>query len=423
MININKKPKSINKGKEMITRINSNKFKTNEIGIFLTLPLNKKTITMNALIPQVLRRGTNTYKTQYEIGKKLEDMYGAYFNYGIEKVGDNLVLKFYISSLCDKYANQNLSQETINLIFDIIFNPLIEECSFKNEYVEQEKENLKKIIESRKDDKSLYSYNRCIEEMFKDEPYGIYKFGSLEELNKINSKNLYDYYKEMTSSCKISIVINGEEADKIAISKINIANFEARVNENETMEINKTKLAYRDEPKIINEELEVTQGKLNIGLYCNIKNKYIATMYNMVLGGGANSKLFKNVREKASLAYTVSSRYLKQKDAIIIRAGIELENYDKTVEIIKKQLEDMKCGNISDEEFKSAKQLILSSIKLIPESQEEILWFNFIQKITGENLTVDEYYKKIEEVSKDDVIKEAKNVGINTIYFLKNKNV
>ena len=83
----------------------------------------------------------------------------------------------------------------------------------------------------------------------------------------------------------------------------------------------------------------------------------------------------------------------------------------------------MKCGNISDEEFKSAKQLILSSIKLIPESQEEILWFNFIQKITGENLTVDEYYKKIEEISKDDVIKEAKNVGINTIYFLKNKNV
>lgn len=413
----------------MITKINSNKFKTNEIGVFLTLPLDSKTITKNALIPQVLRRGTNNYKTQYELGKKLEEMYGAYFNYGIEKVGDNIVLKFYIASLCDEYVNENLSQETMNLILDIVFNPLLENNMFKETYVNQEKENLKKIIESRKDDKSSYAYNRCIEEMFKNEPYGIYRFGNLKDLEQINPKNLYDYYKEMIYNSKIDVLINGKDANKIEILNIeSIKNygfksceeFKEKINNKNVIENSKSKLIIKENPNIVNEELDVTQGKLNIGLLCNIKDKNIATIYNMVLGGGANSKLFKNVREKASLAYTVASRYLKQKNAIIIRAGIELSNYDKTIEIIKKQLDDMKNGNITDDEFRSAKQLMLSTIKLIPEIQEDMVWFTFMQCITNENLTVEQYYKKIEQVTKEQVIEEAKNVSIDTIYFLKN---
>ena len=413
----------------MITKINSNKFKTNEIGVFLTLPLDSKTITKNALIPQVLRRGTNNYKTQYELGKKLEEMYGAYFNYGIEKVGDNIVLKFYIASLCDEYVNENLSQETMNLILDIVFNPLLENNMFKETYVNQEKENLKKIIESRKDDKRSYAYNRCIEEMFKNEPYGIYRFGNLKDLEQINPKNLYDYYKEMIYNSKIDVLINGKDANKIEILNIeSIKNygfksceeFKGKINNKNVIENSKSKLIIKENPNIVNEELDVTQGKLNIGLLCNIKDKNIATIYNMVLGGGANSKLFKNVREKASLAYTVASRYLKQKNAIIIRAGIELSNYDKTIEIIKKQLDDMKNGNITDDEFRSAKQLMLSTIKLIPEIQEDMLWFTFMQCITNENLTVEQYYKNIEQVTKEQVIEEAKNVSIDTIYFLKN---
>lgn len=413
----------------MITKINSNKFKTNEIGVFLTLPLDSKTITKNALIPQVLRRGTNNYKTQYELGKKLEEMYGAYFNYGIEKVGDNIVLKFYIASLCDEYVNENLSQETMNLILDIVFNPLLENNMFKEIYVNQEKENLKKIIESRKDDKSSYAYNRCIEEMFKNEPYGIYRFGNLKDLEQINPKNLYDYYKEMIYNSKIDVLINGKDANKIEILNIeSIKNygfksceeFKGKINNKNVIENSKSKLIIKENPNIVNEELDVTQGKLNIGLLCNINDKNIATIYNMVLGGGANSKLFKNVREKASLAYTVASRYLKQKNAIIIRAGIELSNYDKTIEIIKKQLDDMKNGNITDDEFRSAKQLMLSTIKLIPEIQEDMVWFTFMQCITNENLTVEQYYKNIEQVTKEQVIEEAKNVSIDTIYFLKN---
>ncbi len=58
-------------------------------------------------------------------------------------------------------------------------------------------------------------------------------------------------------------------------------------------------------------------------------------MYSTILGGSAMSKLFQNVREKESLAYSIGSLYLKQKNNIIIKAGIEIENYEKAVNLIK----------------------------------------------------------------------------------------
>ena len=42
--------------------------------------------------------------------------------------------------------------------------------------------------------------------------------------------------------------------------------------------------------------------------------RYIASLYNAILGGGANSKLFQNVREKESLAYTAGSSYVRTKE-------------------------------------------------------------------------------------------------------------
>ena len=142
------------------------------------------------------------------------------------------------------------------------------------------------------------------------------------------------------------------------------------------------------------------------------------SMLNAILGGGANSKLFQNVREKASLAYYSSSRYLRRKDAIIIRTGIKLENYDKAVKIIKEQINEIKKGNITDFEFNSAKQLLLSSLKELKESQEDQITFDFDQNLFNENLTLDEYYNKIENVTMNDVIEASKTIATNTIYYL-----
>ena len=428
-----------------IKRFENNKFKTNEIAVFVTIKQTKENATKNALIPAVLRRGSANFQNQLEISKKLENMYGASFNCGVDKSGDYIILKFFIETINNEYSDskENLAQEAFNLLTDIVFNPLVENDGFNINYVKQEKDNLAKIINSKKDDKANYAYQRCVEEMFKNNPYGIYKYGSLQDLEKINEKNLYEYYLNIIQNSPIFIYINGKNANSINVDENINNNFKiafnnnsneynenddlqeknenAEIEDNKNTEIKDNKNAKVEalQPiNIVKEKLDVTQGKLIIGLNAPSENKYAVTMYNTILGGGANSKLFQNVREKESLAYYASSRYIRRKNAIIIRTGIELANYDKAVKVIKEQLEEMKKGNISDYELSSAKTLILASLKLIPESQEDIMAFDFDQDVFNENLTFEQYYKKIENITLNEIIDVANQVKINTIYYL-----
>lgn len=396
-----------------IKRFESKKFKTNEIALFLTLPLNKETSTKNALIPMILRRGSKNYDNQLKISKKLENMYGAGFNCGIDKTGEYCILKFYIETVANEYLPEDidLMQDASDMLMDIVFNPLVIDNGFDKDFVEQEKENLKKIIEARSDDKSSYAFNRCIEEMYEDESYSTYKFGRIEDLKNIDEKNLYEHYKKIISECRVDLFVNGIDAKKLKVDDT--------VGKNR-IEVEKYETKFNNE-KIVNEEMDVTQGKLVIGLKSDNGDKYALSMYNAILGGGANSKLFQNVREKASLAYSAGSRFIRRKNAIVIITGIGLKNYDKAVKIIKNQIEDMKNGVISDKEFEDAKQLILASLKLIPESQEDMIAFDFDQNLFEENLSFEDYREKIKNVSKEQVIEVAKTLKIDTIYYLKNK--
>ena len=406
--------------------IKTEKFKTNLIAVMLTTKLDRKNVTKNALIPAVLRRGTKFMQTQEEINKKMEDMYGASFDCGLDKTGDNQILKFYMETVNNEFLPQdaeNMIKSSIEKIFEIIFNPYLENGVFKKEYVEQEKENIKQIIDGKIDSKARYALDRCIEEMYKNEPFGLYKFGYVEDLKDINEKNLYEYYLELIKTCKIDIYISGivdENIHNIIKQNENIEKLQERKTDFKEFELNKKE---NEEAKEIQESMEITQGKLIIGLDVNILDKdarYKIMIYNSLLGGSANSKLFQNVREKASLAYTASSSYYRFKNNIFINCGIDIPNYQKALEIIKKQIEDMKNGDFTDEEIENAKNGIIASIKTIDDEQDTEITYYFGQELSGTKTRLEEYIENIQKINKADVLEVAKQISINTIYFLKN---
>ena len=406
-------------------KIKTDKFKTNLIAVFLTIKLNREKITKNVVISSVLRRGSKNMISQEEISKKLEEMYGASFDCGIDKTGDNQVIKFYLESINDNFlpqSNENMLQESINKLLDIIFNPYIEENGFKKEYVDQEKENIKRKIESKTDNKGKYAIDRCIEEMYKNKVYGLYRYGYIEDLGKIDEKNLYEQYQKLINECKIDIFVSGEiddNVDELVKNNENILNLQER---EAIYNINKLEEKEQLKEKNVQESLEVTQGKLVLGLDVNAieeNEKYYALMYNSILGGTANSKLFQNVREKASLAYTASSNYLRYKNNIIINCGIEIKNYEKALKIIREQLEDMKNGNFTEEDIDNSKKIIISTIKSIDDEQDTEITYFLGQELTENNVSIDEYIKIIENITKENILEIAKKVSVNTIYFLK----
>lgn len=408
-------------------QIHTENFKTNLYAIFLAIPLEKEKVTLDALTGAVLRRGTEKLQTQEQISKELENMYGASFNCGVEKTGDNHILKFYLETLSEEFLPEpeELTQKCISILFDIVFNPLTINGAFKTEYVEGEKKNLKQIIESKIDNKAKYAYDRCIEEMFKNEPYGLYKFGYVEDLEKITPEKLYKHYQELIANCKIDIFCSGRLNSQELIKNIKENNnIQKLLDRNPKYIVNNEVTEAKELVKTntVEESMQVTQGKLVLGL--DIQNtqensRFIASIYNAILGGGANSKLFQNVREKQSLAYTAGSSYLRTKNAIFVRCGIEIANYKKALDTIKEQLEDIKNGDFSEDDLENAKKLILTSIDGVTEEQDTEITYYYGQELSDRFVTVEDYKKYISEVTKQQVMELARTIQINTVYFLK----
>ena len=355
-------------------------------------------------------------------------MYGASFDCGIEKTGDNHIIKFYLEALNEEFLpeKEELTQKCINILLDIVTNPFVENNGFKQEYVDGEKENLKQIINGKIDNKARYSLDRCVEEIFKGEPYGLYKYGYVEDLEKITPQNLYEYYKDLIKNCKIDIYYSGifdnDNTEKIIEKRLQENNIEPRKAEyviNNEM----TEKKQKSESKTVEESMDVAQGKLVLGLQIDDNNKnsrFAASVYNAILGGGANSKLFQNVREKNSLAYTASSSYIRTKNVILVHCGIDIDKYEKALETIKEQIEDMKKGNFTDKDIEDAKKLIISSVKSISAEQDTEITYDYGQELSNEHTTIKDYQQNIEQVKREQIVDIANKININTIYFLKN---
>ena len=421
---MNYQEKELKQGIKLHT-IQTDKFKTNLIAVFLTTKLEKETVTKNAVISAVLRRGSKNMQSQEEISKKLEEMYGASFDCGIDKIGDNQILKFYIETINDNFlpnTKEDLLKTSLEKILEIVFNPYMENGKFKQEYVEQEKANIKQRIEGKVDNKARYALERCVEIMYENKPYGIYKLGYSQDVEKIDANNLSQQYEELIKNCKIDIFVSGklpENVEEILNENENIKNLQARTPQYIEQKINQRE---KSKENIVTESMDVAQGKLVIGLDVNLNNdeeKYHALMYNSILGGSANSKLFQNVREKANLAYVASSTYTKTKDNIFINCGIEISNYEKALDIIKQQIKAMEQGEFDEEEIENAKKGIISTIETIDDEQDTGITYFFGQELSKNNTTVQEYIQKIQDVTKQQILEIAKKVNINTIFFLR----
>lgn len=401
--------------------IKTTKFKTNLVACFLTVPLNRETITYNALIPAVLRRGTNNVPTMREINIKLEELYGSSFDCGVEKRGDNLVIKFYVESVNERYlgTNQKVLEMAISLVLDIVFNPLLENGNFKKEYVESEKNTIRQLIDSKVDNKDAYALTRATEIIFENYPYSIYKYGYVEDLQEINERNLYQYYKKIIDTAKIDIFISGDFNEFELKEKLTkeLRNLDKR---QDKVSIVHEVLGDKEKEKF--EKMDLQQTKLVIGLRTIMEKdnfKAIGTIYNTILGGSSNSKLFRNVREKESLAYSIGSMFIYPKKTILIKGGVEIAKTDRAIEIIKLQLKDIENGKFTLEDLNDAKKYIINSLISIKDNQSSMIdYYMSCILFEGTIKDIEKYIEEINLITREDVIEFANNIKIDTIYLL-----
>jgi len=408
-----------------VYHIETNKFKTNTINIFFMDKLSEETATLNALVPSVLRRGSQNHRDLQQISLYLEELYGSTFDCGVAKKGETQLLHFYNEFVADKYlGGSSLFEREFELMTEIIFNPALENGVFIEDYVEQEKHNLSVRIESRLNDKQQYSVDKCFEEMCKGEPFAIYEYGRTEDIEDIDPVKLFKHYINVLRTLPMKVFITGEISES---SKRLVLDFLSKLDRETIVKIPDVDIHKEiKEVRDFEEKMNVSQGKLSLGFRTNISPK--APKYNSlvalngILGGGIHSKLFQNVREKASLAYYAFSRLEKFKGLMIISSGIEVTNKKKAYDIIIEQLNDIKKGVISDYEFNSTIKSFETGIKSLRDTQLYIVDFYLSQLMTGSNDDFDSIIEKMKKVSKQDIIDTAQSIELDLIYFLTSNN-
>lgn len=400
------------------------KYKTNAIVLKLKAPLNEKTATLRALLPHVLQSSSAAYPTTTLLRSYLDDLYGAVLSVDLAKKGNSHIITFFMEIANEKFLSDQtpLLRKGMEFLKEIILNPLLDGNGFDSATVEKEKRTLKQRIQSTFDDKMRYSSFRLIEEMCKGEAYAINVNGRIEDVDAITPESLYDYYRTALSEDEMDIYIVGD-VEENAVKDITGELFlfekrEAEIPANEP-------LSKIEEPKVIKEEQDVKQGKLNIGYRTNIlygdPDYNALQVFNGIFGGFSHSKLFINVREKASLAYYAASRLESHKGLMLVMSGIDLKNFDQAVGIIKEQMEAMKKGDFTDEELEQTKAVITNQLLETIDTNRGIVEVLYHNVAAGKKVPFDSWIQGMQEATREDIVAVGEKIELDTIYFLTGK--
>lgn len=403
--------------------VETEKFKSNLLTVNFIRPLDREEVTLNALLPMVLERGSASFPTKLLLERKLEELYGASLDLGSSKRGERQLIKASIEWADPKFTGDEESgKEAINLLKGLIFDPVSVEESFEKEYVAQEKRILISRIRSRINDKRNYAISRCIEEMCKGEKFGIYSLGYEEDVESIDGRMLYKHYRNILMTSRIEIFFVGN-LDAVELKQLIPVEL---YNRREIMEVPREIIPENNLSKRnVEETMSVSQGKLVLGFRSSIP--YEDKLYNgllvgnEILGGGPNSHMFKTVREEKSLAYYASSSLIKHKSIILADAGIQFSNYKQALDLILDQVSRLKAGDFSDEDLQIAKKSIENSSKSIVDSNQMISDFFLGKIISKDEKTLDEMLNDLGETDRDKVVRAMNTVTLDTIYFLNGK--
>lgn len=399
------------------------RFKTFAISLYAGIPLHSETVTTTALTPFVLRRGTQAFPETIAFREQLERLYGAGFGFDVYKRGNYQIVTFRMDTINDSFvqSSESLLAKSFEFLGDVVTKPALEQGAFRPSYVAAEKETVRKKLESIINDKIRYAAERCIEEMFRNDPYRLHPLGERSDLDGITPESLHTAYQQWLERASLDLYVVGDttlaEVQELVEKSFNLKRSASPDYNSE----NSSDVA-QGEVRVVKESLDVNQGKLNLGFRTPITysdDRYAAALlYNGILGSYPHSKLFINVREKASLAYYASSRFDGHKGILTIQSGIEIENYEKALAIIEAQIKSMRDGEISELEMNQTKAMIRNSLLEMQDSAFEMIAYDFNRVLSGKDRPAELLLSQVEEVTPGDVTDIADLFYKDTIYFL-----
>lgn len=403
--------------------IEMDKFKSNYLSVSFVLPFEKRSAAMNTLIMKILKRGTVSYPDMIALSKKLEYLYSTDIFTKANSFGETQALSFSIDALNNRFATDgtDILGEAIKMLGEIIFSPVTENGAFKASYFESEKKNLLDDISAEINNKAKYALSRCCENMFKDEKYRFSALGDFETVSGFTNEEVYSHYLSVLKHAGVNITFVGStDITKLKAALVSMFNCYKPC---EIYNCSTDVIREVSEVKEVKEECVGKQGNLVMGFR---SGKVLSdgdypkmALMSELYGGSPSSKLFMNVREKMSLCYYCVSIPEAVKGIMFVRAGIENENFETARDAILEQLSLVSKGEFTDDELANAKLSLINAYKEISDNPQSLQNWYMGRMLSGITQSPDEAIEAVKNITKKEIVATAKNVVLDTVYFLR----
>ncbi|NMA07160.1 MAG: insulinase family protein [Ruminococcaceae bacterium] len=353
----------------------SGNFKRNLLSINLVSAATRENITTSSLIPYLLERGSANYPDLMTIRRTLCDLYGSDMSLTMSSGGGERILSGRITGISEKYLGKGVfvDDKRIDLLLDLIFNPLTDGDGFLEAWFNIDKEKHRIRIESEIEDKRNYCLKLLRESFFKDDVRSLPVTGFPEDIDKITPSSLYQAYKEFLENCKIEIVYVGDRVESVTSR---IESFFKSDKFSDYITENLPAIKYGEE-ELIDFKIETQQTKIAMaytaGRSLTDREKTVFRVANVVLGGSPVSRLFRNLREISGLCYYCDSFPNLNAGSLMIDGGIDSNNINKFRNIVKREIFEMASGEIGDKELKNAVDITGKRLKKISDSPAAIM--------------------------------------------------
>lgn len=408
-----------------LTSVHTKKFKSSVLSMTLLAPLAGADAAANALIPYLLRRGSERHPDLQSLSAALDQLYGGSVEPLVRKKGEAQCVGFVGSFLDDAYTldGSGVLDEAAGLMGELLLRPYTRDGAFCPEYTRQEKANLIDRIRAEVNEKRAYASARVVEEMCSAEPYGVPRLGREADVEALTPQSLWARYQDLLAHARLELYYCGS-ADLNRVCFILQKALTGLPREGGYLLPACTVIPAAQAPRRVEETMDVAQGKLTMGFRTGgvtaASPQYPALMLcNALFGGTTTSKLFLNVREKLSLCYYASSMLHKYKGLMVVSSGVEFANVGKAEAEIKAQLEACRTGQFEDWEVEGARRYTVSSLLTLLDSQgrQEDYWLG--QAVAGLTEGPEDLARALEQVTVEQAVAAAGGLSLDTVYFLK----
>ena len=401
--------------------ITSKKFKTNRIKIRFSAPMSMDTIAGRVLAANMLETANEIYPTSQIFRERLANLYGANFSTRLSRRGLTHYVDLDISFISDTFLSRKntLTGEILDFLKDSLLKPLVDGKSFNQVIFEVEKKNVLNDLRAEIEDHFYYAHQKLNKLFYTKPEMQIPSFATLDLVKKETSESSFAIFQKMLQNDKIDISFIGEFNEIEVCEHLKSFALQPR-------QLILQPQYHQEFSSILKEGLErndAHQSIIELGYHFSIQygDKYHIPLIvlNGLLGGFAHSKLFVNVREKESLAYTISSTIDIFSGMMRIYAGIDKKNRTKTVSLIYRQIGDLKKGRFTDEDLNQTKKMLRNTILCSLDKQNILMERAYMASVFQTKfMPIDILLNTLDAVSREDIIVVARQLSLQAVYFM-----